>query len=732
MAAFNLAPISLTTKAETSGFQTNPDLDKALGSDPASSSSYTPPPPATKPATPEISAEAKERERLLNEKALRASETVARGREELADLDVPEAPTLDKAPTRRRTDPMEAFGSTASVLAMIGSAFTKRPMLNALNSAAGVMEAFKANDTARAKEEFDIWKANSDAAITQFNMQNTAYKGALDKLSTNSKLALDEVQVLAAQWGDPIMKELARTGALSQAVQHQQTIEKSVAELTETNVELEAMYQRENLVQELVASPEYAAMTPNQKAAKINEIRNPSKALGEGQGKIYNSGNYVTTDGRRGPGFQKADGVTYWTNPTSGEVEIAPPGTIRASISEGGPLSADALVKRKLELNDDMQGAALLKKYFTTMKDVPSGIERWATDLSARGKTLFGQPLNEEEEKLGYSQAMIRRLVGLNRESVVGGGVMTAQDAEHVLVALGGDPASAFQNPQILAQVLKDMYEVKLRRIAILQEEVSRSDKFRRGVETPKTPGAVPPASTVPTTPVAPAATKPPPESIPLPANLKDALEGEIIINPKTKERRFKRGNELILLPETTGPAGGPAGTPMAPIEDSTAAKGRTSAIQPQPKPTAAAPTGRQTPQQRMAAIQPDAAERSRRIDDLINMAARDAAGPIQGDPTAFLSHKPTAPFVQRAEPTGTPIATPQTPSQRLIEVGRRNAQLPADSDYSDIEYRRRAATKKMDEALGRPRAGTEPKKKPRSYQIKRAADGSTIVTVLE
>jgi len=738
MAAFNLAPIALTTKAETTGFQTNPDLDKALGSDPASSSSYTPPPPATKPATPEISVEAKERERILNEKALKASETVARGREELADLDVPEAPTLDKAPTRRRTDPMEAFGSTASVLAMIGSAFTKRPMLNALNSAAGVMEAFKANDQARAKEEFDLWKANTDAAITQFNMQNTAYKGALDKLSTNSKLALDEVQVLAAQWGDPIMKELARTGALSQAVQHQQTIEKSVADLTETNVELEAMYQREQLVQELVASPEYAAMTPNQKAAKINEIRNPAKAGITGS-RMRETGNVMLPDGRIVAGaFDPAGGGLVIQDETTGEYTPAPPGTRKVSVNTGGFISPENFNKLELQLYDEKRAINRLNKYVETVGDLPQGVERLALDLSAKAKTMFGSKVSADEFKLLEGKAQIEALLGLFRESVVGPGVMTEYDAVRVLNALGGDPASALQNPGVLKSVLSDVLRDKQERFRILQEQYNdASTVFKRGAlpTTQKAPGAAP---TAPTTPAAPAAPAAPavPAPIALPPSLKDLPEGEIVKHPKTKEPYFRRGNELVPVTKPSGPAGGPEGTPMAPIEDAPAAKGRTSAVQPTPKPVAAAapaaPTGRQTPQQRMAAIQPTPEERSRRMDDLINSVARDAAGPIQGDPTAFLSYKPTQPYVQRAEPTGTPIAAPQTPSQRLIDAGRRNAQLAPDSDYSDIEYRRRAATKKMDEALGRPRAGTEPKKKPRSYQIKRAADGSTIVTVLE
>lgn len=744
MAAFNLAPIALTTKAETSGFQTNPDLDKALGAEtPPSTPSYTPPTPPTRPAPPTISPQAQERERILDEKALKASETVGKTREDIAALKSPDAPDLDKAPTRRRTDPMEAFGSTASVLAMIGSAFTKRPMLHALNNAAGVIEAFKANDQARAKEEFDLWKANTDAAITQFNMQNTAYKAALDKLSTNSKMALDEVQVLASQWGDPVMKELARTGALSQAVQHQLNIEKGVNDLAESKIDLEAMYGREQLVQELVASPEYAVMTPNQKAAKINEIRNPAKA-GVSGSRMRETGNVMLPDGRIVAGaFDPAGGGLVIQDETTGEYTPAPPGTRKVSVNTGGFISPDNFNKLELQLYDEKRAINRLNKYVETVGDLPQGVERLALDLSAKAKTMFGSKISADEFKLLEGKAQIEALLGLFRESVVGPGVMTEYDAVRVLNALGGDPASALQNPGVLKSVLSDVLRDKQERFRILQEQYNdASTVFKRGAlpTTQKAPGTAPAAPTTPAAPTAPAAPAAPvaPTPIPLPPSLKDLPEGEIVKHPKTKEPYFRQGDKLVPVTKPTGPAGGPEGTPMAPIKDAPAAKGRMSAVQPQAKPIAAAsapaaPTGRQTPQQRMAAIQPTPEERSRRMDDLINSVARDSAGPIQSDPTAFLSYKPTQPYVQRAEPTGTPIAALQSPSQRLIEAGRRNAQLPADSEYADIEYRRRAATKQMDEAVGRPRVGAPtPKKKPRSYQIKRAADGSTIVTVLE
>jgi hypothetical protein len=119
---------------------------------------------------------------------------------------------MESRPTPKKTDPIESFGSAASLAAIFGSLLTRQPMVNALENAAGVMEAYKAKDVATAKSEFDAWEANVKNAETLFKFQNDAYEAAFKHLETNSKLASDEMRMLTSAFDDSVLKPLIEQG----------------------------------------------------------------------------------------------------------------------------------------------------------------------------------------------------------------------------------------------------------------------------------------------------------------------------------------------------------------------------------------------------------------------------------------------------------------------------------------------------------------------------------------
>ena len=92
-----------------------------------------------------------------------------------------------KQPTMSKTDPIEAWGSSAMVLATIGSMFTRTPLTTALNSAAGVMKAIKANDLEAATENFDNWKTAYDEYNKAYGYQTELYKSALTQSTADER-----------------------------------------------------------------------------------------------------------------------------------------------------------------------------------------------------------------------------------------------------------------------------------------------------------------------------------------------------------------------------------------------------------------------------------------------------------------------------------------------------------------------------------------------------------------
>lgn len=704
-----------------SGFKTNPALDAMLAT--------KEPPPVTQPL---VSEEAKAREAELYAAGKRAADTIGQSRKELDALGGP--PKLDPvpdAPIAKHTNPIEAFGSTASILAMIGSLATKRPLMNALNNAAGVLEAYKANDVQRANEEFARWKANTDNAFKLHDYQSQTYRQALDLIQSKGKLAADEVQVLASSYGDPVMKELAKAQRYAEMEDYAMKRESMFNQLRESYAEIGAMQQREELVQAFINSEEAAGLTPDRLAAKINEIRNPSKSSAQGFA-VKDAGSLLLPDGTKTTGYLDPNTKQLMVHdPATGEYVPAPPGTQRVSVNAGGPLTAQQWQKLNLDINLEENGLRQLNKYMTLMKDVPSGINRWVTDWSGRAKTFFNNPLNAEEFKLKTAEAKIQALLGLFRESVVGPGVMTEYDAVRVLKALGDDPTSALQNPDVLREIIMDMYQTKSRRLEVFKKDRARNAPFfeRNAVE--------PTANTSPASPAAPAApaqfTQPdagtgpavpgvrplPPELAPGTPDRKayDALKGATIewIDDVTGQVGYYRieGDKMVPVEKPAGPAGGP-------LESS-------------PPSRSTAPASPATP--RTPAVKPEPAALYSPQNSTPGMVNAQQNAPL---PRA-LGQNPRRDFnaplpemaVQSAEPQSAVRAAitsnfPRDPSETLA-ASRRDIQADSRPVY-DIETRRREAANRFDKLLGRSKSE---RGKPKRYKLTRDADGSTIVEVL-
>src|ERR1700684_1508456 len=60
-------------------------------------------------------------------------------------------PTIQPFVPPTPTNPLQAFGSAAGILAAFGGLLTKRPLTTSLNAAASVMNAYKQNDIAAAQ-----------------------------------------------------------------------------------------------------------------------------------------------------------------------------------------------------------------------------------------------------------------------------------------------------------------------------------------------------------------------------------------------------------------------------------------------------------------------------------------------------------------------------------------------------------------------------------------------------
>lgn len=101
-----------------------------------------------------------------------------------------------EAPTPK--DPLKSYGASMAGLLGIVSAFTRAPMVDAMNAAAASINAIKANNTAEYDTAFNTWKANSDFAFKKLSWENEQLQSAINLATTDYNAAEAHIRSLAA------------------------------------------------------------------------------------------------------------------------------------------------------------------------------------------------------------------------------------------------------------------------------------------------------------------------------------------------------------------------------------------------------------------------------------------------------------------------------------------------------------------------------------------------------
>jgi hypothetical protein len=92
----------------------------------------------------------------------------------------------------------------------------------------------------------------------------------------------------------------------------------------------------------------------------------------------------------------------------------------------------------------------------------PQGMEKLATQFNTYIKTILADnDLSPQELKQAIIAGEFQGLIGANRVEVVGGGVMTEQDAARIMLALGGDPANIATNPDVVIGLMSNIFAEK-------------------------------------------------------------------------------------------------------------------------------------------------------------------------------------------------------------------------------------------------------------------------------
>lgn len=126
--------------------------------------------------------------------------------------------SLPPPPVQAPYNPIHSWGSAAMMLALVGSAFTRRPLTAALNAGSQVMQAHNEGNAAAAENATATWKAETENALKLYQYEQDAYSKAITAHQDNERDALQAVTVQALAFKDGPMAAAAQTAGLNGVV----------------------------------------------------------------------------------------------------------------------------------------------------------------------------------------------------------------------------------------------------------------------------------------------------------------------------------------------------------------------------------------------------------------------------------------------------------------------------------------------------------------------------------
>jgi hypothetical protein len=142
-------------------------------------------------------------------------EDIRKTRPKAPDLALPPPPPEQK----EETNAMQAFGSAASVLGILGGFLTRRPLTTALKASAGAMNAIRAKDQQGFENAIREWKVNVDYVREVNDVQQSRYDAALKAHEGDATMQLAALQAEAAAMQDKFALQELKKGNLQSVVQ---------------------------------------------------------------------------------------------------------------------------------------------------------------------------------------------------------------------------------------------------------------------------------------------------------------------------------------------------------------------------------------------------------------------------------------------------------------------------------------------------------------------------------
>src|ERR1700721_845063 len=163
-----------------------------------------------------------------------------RAREQKIDADYTPV-EVTKPPPPPQNDPLAGFASAAGIFAMLASALTHTPAINAMNGMASAINATKANNWKAYEESYKQWKENTDLAIQKHKLQAEDMSNALAKMQTDLSTGVAMAKAVAAASDDKIATKLLEEGEYEKLGHYQIASAQAAASMAKNAAQIQIM-----------------------------------------------------------------------------------------------------------------------------------------------------------------------------------------------------------------------------------------------------------------------------------------------------------------------------------------------------------------------------------------------------------------------------------------------------------------------------------------------------------
>jgi hypothetical protein len=351
----------------------------------------------------------------------------------------------------RATSPMDQFGSFAVIASTLASAFTRRPMSNALNGAAAGMEAIQNKDQKAYDEAYTAFKDNTKIAIDRHNIQREAYEDAAKRYSTDHSAYLSQMETLTAKFGDKRAQALLDGGYFKELEELHRSRESSNRGMLQMLPQLEAMHAKEKAAMNLRESgksdveiyhelyaPAYSNNLSNIKGRMISEEATKN---GGDWGKAAATVN-ASFSPARASNAAAIDADEVIKNLSKDGLNLPPEvnSLVRSTLSDKGGSAVSA--QRKTALVNALEEIRAQKESGDKPVDAPkaSQIIRDALDTANSGKTKIDQAIvNQFPEYEGMNPKKFG-YVGVKNQERIMNAIQSSEQIEHIATYAADNP----------------------------------------------------------------------------------------------------------------------------------------------------------------------------------------------------------------------------------------------------------------------------------------------------